>query len=150
MFFFLSFSVSSFFLSLSAVPVELGCHFSSSFITPSHYSLISFPSLFGHLLHKAISQRLMAGTIPLWVSGFFFSFFSFLVFLRKWEETKAEAAFSTLALVFAMITQKWVCRVDALVEVVLSSSQRNECVCLPREPRHSLLPRSVFDSVALL
>lgn len=65
------------FFSHSAVPIELGCQFSSSFITPSHYSLISFPSLFGHLLHKAISQQLMAGTIPLSVSGFpsFLSFF---------------------------------------------------------------------------
>lgn len=149
--FFLSFSVSSFFLSLSAVPVELGCHFSSSFITPSHYSLISFPSLFGHLLHKAISQRLMAGTILLWVSGvfFFFLFFLFWFFWGNERRQKQKQAFATLALILAMIAQKWVCRVDALVEVVLSSSQSNECVCLPGEPRHSLPPRSMFDSVAL-
>ena len=41
-----------FFLFLSAVPVEPGCQFSSSFITPSHYSLISFPSLFGTFCTK--------------------------------------------------------------------------------------------------
>lgn len=76
--FVLSLSVSSSSFFLSAVPVKHGCQFSSSFITPSHYSLISFPSLFGHLLHKAISQQLMAGTIPLWVSVWvFFYFLSF-------------------------------------------------------------------------
>lgn len=120
-----------------------------------HYSLPLFPNFLPLALRAPFAQSNQPAVngwdypaLSVW-GFFFFLFFLFWFFWGNEWRQKQKQAFATLALILAMIAQKWVCRVDALVEVVLSSSQSNECVCLPGEPRHSLPPRSMFDSVAL-